>query len=118
VSSIVNEEGLDMLFRKARTHRHWTDEPVDDALLRQLHDLFKLGPTAGNSCPARIVFVKSKEAKERLRPALDEGNVTKTMTAPVTAIIGHDLEFYELMRKLAPHVDARSTYVGDDELIR
>ncbi len=114
----LNDEALDALFRKARTHRSWLDRPIDDATLRELHDLLKFGPTAGNCCPARFVFVKSKEAKERLRPALAEGNVKKTMTAPATAIIAYDLEFYEKLDKLAPGSDARAAYVGQDDLIR
>lgn len=99
----LKDECLDLIFRKARTHNVWTDRPVDDALLRQVYDLAKMGPTSANMSPMRLVFVRSKEAKERLRPALDEGNVEKTMQAPVTAIIGMDLHFYDALPKLFPH---------------
>lgn len=99
----LKDDSLDLIFRKARTHNVWTDRPVDDALLRQVYDLAKMGPTSANMSPMRLVFVRSKEAKERLRPALDEGNVEKTMQAPVTAIIGMDLRFYDALPKLFPH---------------
>ncbi|MGQ0526693.1 MAG: malonic semialdehyde reductase, partial [Alphaproteobacteria bacterium] len=108
----------DTLFRKARTHNGWQDKDVDDALLHQLHDLSKWGPTSANCCPARFVFVKSKAAKERLKPHLYKGNVEKTMQAPVTVIIGYDLEFYEYLPKLFPHTDARSWFVGKEEKIK
>jgi 3-hydroxypropanoate dehydrogenase len=106
----MNDEGLDLIFRQARTHTVWLDEPVDDALLVQIYDLAKMGPTSANMCPMRIVFVKSKAAKEKLKPALDAGNVDKTMAAPVTAIIGMDIRFYEKLPKLFPHADARAWF--------
>jgi len=87
MSKVVSDEGLNLLFRAARTHNVWLDKPVDDALLRQVYDLAKLGPTSANMCPMRVVFVKSKAGKEKLKPALDRGNVDKTMSAPVTAVI-------------------------------
>jgi len=83
---------------------------VDDALLRRVHDLAKFGPTSANMCPMRIVFVKSRSAKEKLKPALDPGNVDKTMKAPVTAIIAMDVHFYEQLPKLFPHVDAKAWF--------
>lgn len=113
----LDDEVLDVLWREARTHSHWQDRDVPEELLRQLHDLVKFGPTSANCCPARIVFVKSKEAKERLRPHLDQGNVEKTMKAPVTALIGYDLKFYDHFSKLFPHADARSWFVGDEKKI-
>ena len=82
----LNAEGLDLLFLAARTHNAWLPKPVSDDTLRQLYDLMKWGPTSANCCPARILFVRSPEAKERLRPALSPGNLEKTMSAPVTAI--------------------------------
>src|SRR5216110_3993477 len=103
----TNDASLDLIFRQARTHSVWLDQPVDDALLRQVYDLAKMGPTSANMCPMRLVFVKSKEAKEKLKPALDAGNVAKTMSAPVTAIIGMDIRFYEQLPKLYPHADAK-----------
>jgi 3-hydroxypropanoate dehydrogenase len=107
---IMNDEGLDLIFRKARTHNAWLDRPVDDGLLRQVYDLAKWGPTSANMCPMRIIFVKSREGKERLKPALDPGNVDKTMASPVTAIVGMDTHFYEQLPKLFPHADARSWF--------
>jgi 3-hydroxypropanoate dehydrogenase len=100
---VLNDDALDVLFRTARTHNVWLEKPVTDTVLHQLYDLMKFGPTSANSCPARIVFLRTPEAKQRLLPALSPGNVQKTMTAPVTAIIAHDLKFYEKMLKLFPH---------------
>ena len=110
MSKLLNEEGRDLLFRKARTHSHWLPRPVDDAVLREAYDLARMGPTSANMCPMRIIFVKSREAKERLKPALDPGNVDKTMAAPVTAIIGMDVHFYEKLPRLFPHADARAWF--------
>jgi 3-hydroxypropanoate dehydrogenase len=108
----LDEGSLNQLFRDARTHNAWLDRPVDEAVLRELYDLAKLAPTSANSQPMRVVFVTSREAKERLKPALAPQNVQKTMTAPITAIIAHDLEFYEQLPKLMPHVDARSWFAS------
>jgi 3-hydroxypropanoate dehydrogenase len=110
MSNVVTSDDLDLIFRKARTHNVWLDKPVEDALLKQVYDLAKMGPTSANMCPMRIVFVKSREAKERLKPALDPGNVDKTMKAPVTAIIGMDIHFYENLPKLFPHADAKAWF--------
>src|SRR5207302_10074317 len=87
MTKLVTDESLDVMFRDARTHSAWLEKPVDDALLRRAYDLAKMGPTSANICPMRIVFAKSVSAKEKLKPALDPGNVEKTMKAPVTAII-------------------------------
>ncbi len=113
----ANQEALDILFNNARSHSHWLDKPVSDDLLKQAYDLAKMGPTAANCQPLRIVFIKSDEAKERFKPHLDAGNVNKVMTAPVTAIFGMDMEFYEHLAKFFPHTDAKSWYVGNDKLI-
>ena len=110
MSDVVSSEGLDIIFRRARTHNVWLDKPVEDALLAQVYDLAKMGPTSANMCPMRIIFVKSREAKEKLKPALDAGNVDKTMKAPVTAIIGMDVHFYEALPRLFPHADAKSWF--------
>lgn len=115
---ILSDEALDILFREARTHSAWQGKDVTDVLLEAVYDLMKFGPTSANSCPARFVFVKSAEAKARLKPHLDAGNVEKTMAAPVTAIIAYDLEFYENLPKLFPHTDARSWFVGNDAAIK
>ena len=99
----LGDEALDQLFRKARTHNAWLDRQVSDEVLRQLYDLMKWGPTSANLSPARIVFLRTRQAKERLRPALMPGNVEKTMAAPVTAIVAYDERFYELAPRLFPH---------------
>jgi len=99
----LSDAALDQLFRAARTYPAWLDLPVADELLHQIYELMKWGPTSGNLCPARIVFVTSPAAKERLRPALSPGNVEKVMTAPATAIVAYDLKFYEKQPKLLPH---------------
>jgi 3-hydroxypropanoate dehydrogenase len=108
----LDREALDRLFLQARTQNKWLADPVDDEVLRELYDLAKLPPTSANSQPARIVFVKSDEAKERLRPALAPQNVEKTMSAPVTAIVAHDLAFFDQLPKLMPHVDARAWFAS------
>jgi 3-hydroxypropanoate dehydrogenase len=117
VTRVVDGSALAILFQDARTHTVWQDRPVSEELLRAAWDLAKMGPTSANSSPARIVFVTSREAKERLKAALSEGNVAKTMAAPATAIFGYDLAFYERLPDLFPHADARSWYVGKDKLI-
>ena len=114
----LSDDALDQLFREARTHSAWLPKPVDDALLRQLFSLAAMGPTSANSSPGRVVFVKSAEAKAHLKPALSPGNVEKTMAAPVTVIVGMDMAFYDYLPKLFPHTDARSWFVGNDDLIR
>ena len=113
----LDDRSLDIIFREAHTHSVWLDKPVGDELLHQIYDLMKWGPTSGNSSPARIVFVRSLEAKQRLLPLMSEGNREKTRTAPVTAIIAHDMEFYEKLPKLFLHTDARSWFVGNQPLI-
>ena len=111
--SSLSEEALEQILTKARTHSVWLPEPVSDELLIEIYDLMKWGPTSANSSPARIVFVRSKEAKEKLLPCMAEGNVEKTKTAPVTAIIAQDMEFYEKLPKLFPFADARSWFAGN-----
>ncbi len=106
----LDRAGLDQLFLEARTQNRWLDTPVADALLHELYALTRLAPTSANSQPMRVVFVKGADAKARLKPALAPQNVDKTMTAPVTAIIAHDLAFFDQLPKLLPHVDARSWF--------
>lgn len=114
----LTDSALNQLFTEARTHNAWRDQPVDDALLQQLYQLVKWGPTAANTCPLRIVFVKSAAAKEKLRPCLSAGNVDKTMAAPVTAILAWDNAFYEQLPKLFPNnLDARNWYAGKEKAI-
>ena len=113
----MSQEALEQILTKARTHSVWLPGPVSDELLRHIYDLMKWGPTSANCCPARIVFVKSKEAKEKLLACMAPGNIEKTKTAPVTGIIAQDLEFYEKLPKLFPHADARSWFAGNMPLI-
>ena len=113
----LNDDALNQLFREARTHNAWQKRDIPDALLHEVVDLMKMGPTSANMEPARIVFVKSPEAKARLKPLLMGSNREKTMAAPVTAIIGHDLEFYEKLPRLFPHADARSWFAGKPAFI-
>src|SRR6516164_6743366 len=110
MSDVVSSQDLDLIYRNARTHTVWLDKSVSDDLLKQVYDLAKMGATSANMCPMRIVFVKSREAKEKLKPALDAGNADKTMKAPVTAIIGMDIHFYEQLPKLFPHADAKAWF--------
>jgi len=98
----VNDQALDTMFREARSYSKWLPRPVSDETLRNLYDLLKWGPTSANGSPARFAFLRSKEAKERLRPALAPLNVAKTMTAPVTVIVGYDLKFYDQLPRLFP----------------
>lgn len=100
---ILSDSGLDLIFRNARSHNVWTDKPVSDVMLQALYELLKMGPTTTNSQPARILFLKSAAAKQRLAPALSAANLEKTMQAPVTAIIGFDLDFHEKLPKTFPH---------------
>lgn len=113
----VSQEALDTLFNNARTYNAWDDREISDELIKQLDDLVKMGPTSSNCCPMRVVYVKSPEAKAKLKDCLMEGNVEKTMSAPVCAIIGMDLEFYEKLPQLFPHTDAKSWYVGKEKFI-
>jgi 3-hydroxypropanoate dehydrogenase len=113
----LDKAAQDLLFTNARTHNGWLDQPVDDATLHALYDLVKWGPTSANCSPMRLVFVKSKDAKEKLKPALSAGNLEKTMAAPVTAIIGADYEFYEHLPKLFPHADAKAWFTGNQAMI-
>ena len=114
---MLPDPSLDRIFRSARTYNGFSDKPVTDETLRQIYDLLKWGPTSANSSPGRFVFVKGKAAKEKLRPALSEGNLNKTMAAPVTAIVAYDTEFYEKLPRLFPHTDARSWFAGKPALI-
>lgn len=115
---MLDDTALDILFREARTHKGWRKEPVDDATLRAAYDLARMGPTSANCSPMRVVFVRSPEAKAKLKPCLDRGNVEKTMAAPATAIVAHDLRFYEHLPRLFPFADARSWFEGNEAKIQ
>lgn len=114
----LSSQGLDLLFRSARSQNGWLDKAVDDDTLRAIYDLVRWGPTSTNGCPARIVFLRSAEAKARLLPALAAGNVEKTLSAPVTAIIGYDADFHEQLPRLFPHNPGmRDWYAAQPQLI-
>ena len=118
MKSTLPDEALNQIFREARTHSAWLDKSVSDEILRQLYDLMKWGPTSANGSPARFVFLRTPEAKERLRPALAPGNVEKTMTAPVTAIIAYDLLFFEKLPKLFTHAPGmRDLFAQNPQLV-
>lgn len=117
-NTVLPDDCLDVLFRQARSHNGWQDRPVSDEQIGQLYDLLKMGPTAANTCPARFVFIKSEQAKQKFKACLDEGNVKKSMSAPVVVVIGMDMEFYEKLDKLFPHTDAKSWYVGKADKIK
>ena len=110
MSRQVNDDALDIVFRDARSHGTWQDKPVTDAQLHAIYELMKMAPTTANSQPTRILFLRSEAAKERLRPALSAVNTKKVMTAPVTAILGHDTRFYEMLPRLYRNPAARSWY--------
>lgn len=114
----LTDQGFDLIFRGARTANGWKDQPVSDEVLKKIYDDMKWGPTSANSSPLRIVFLKTKEAKERLKPFLMAGNVNKVMTSPVTAILAYDTKFYEHLPFLFPHDNtARSWFEGNAPLI-
>ncbi len=113
----ISQQDINTLFTEAHTHSVWLNKPVDDELLKRAYDLAKIAPTSANCSPMRVVFVKSAAAKERLKPCLAAGNIEKTMSAPASAIIGMDMEFYEKLPQLFLHTDARSWFVGNKELI-
>ena len=115
---MLDQNALDTLFINARSHNGWLDKNITDEQIHQIYELMKFGPTAANTCPARITFVKSDEAKEKFKVHLDEGNVDKAMSAPAVAIISYDLEFYEKLDYLFPHTDAKSWYEGKPDKIK
>ncbi|MCP1241861.1 malonic semialdehyde reductase [Acetobacter lambici] len=110
---MLDASGLELLFTKARTPLRWTTRTVEEDLLRQMYDLVRMGPTSGNCCPARIVFITGTAGREKLRPALSAGNVNRVMGAPVIAIIAHDPLFFEQLPKLSPGEELRSWFAAD-----
>ncbi|HEX4861513.1 MAG TPA: malonic semialdehyde reductase, partial [Rhizomicrobium sp.] len=116
MSHAINDEALDIVFRTARSQNKWLDKPVSPALLMAVYDLMRLGPTSANCSPARIAFLMSKEAKERLKPHLLPQNVEKSMTAPAVAVIGYDLDFPALLPRLFPHNQTAKDWFHDPVL--
>src|SRR5580765_3489489 len=118
MGQIVDDPALDTLFREARSYSQWQPRPVSDQTLRDLYDLLKWAPTSANASPARFAFVRSKQAKERLRPALAPLNVAKTMAAPVTVIVAYDLKFYDKLPRLFPHSPSmREMFATNPQLV-
>ena len=113
---MLDQSGIDALFTEARTHYAWRPDPVTDDELHRLYDLVRVGPTSANSSPARFLFLRTQEAKERLRPALSAGNVEKTLSAPVVTIVAHDPVFFDQLPTLFPHADARAWFAGNEAL--
>jgi len=113
---LIEETSLDALFRTARTSYRWTDQAVTDDELRSVYDLLKWGPTSANSSPARFLFLRTPEAKERLRPSLSAGNVDKAVAAPIVAIVAYAPLFYDDLPRLYPHADARTWFADNEEL--
>jgi nitroreductase len=109
----LNDADLDLIFRQARTRNAWSDTPVSDDEIKAIYDLFKWGPTAVNSTPARVVWIKSEDAKQRLAPHLSAGNRAKTMKAPVVAIVGYDVDFHETLPKLFPNAPTAKDWFAD-----
>ena len=114
---MLDDAALNLLFTQARTHNAWLPRALDGGVLERLYELAKMGPTSANCSPARLVFVQSAAAKARLKPTLLASNVDKTMSAPVTVIVGSDQAFYERLPELFPHADAKSWFVGNQALI-
>jgi nitroreductase len=115
----LDDPALDLMFRRARSHNKWREKPVTEEKLRELYELMKWGPTANNNCPIRIVFVQSIDAKEKLVSCLMPNNENKVRTAPVVAILGYDMKFYEHMPKLLPHrPDANQRFIDNPNLVQ
>lgn len=114
----LGDQALDQLFREARTYNGYLDKPVSDAQLNDIWELMKFGPTSANCLPARLVWCTSDETKEKLAALSMPANAEKIRKAPVSVIIGMDMEFYELLPELFPHADAKSWFVGNDEMIK
>jgi len=115
---MLSNSSLEILFTKARSQNGWLNKDITNEQIHQLYDLLKFGPTSANSCPARFTFIRTKEAKERLKPCLDNGNIEKSMSAPAVAIISYDFDFYEKLPYLFPHTNAKSWYEGKKQKIK
>ena len=115
---MLSDANLEILFTKARSHKSWLNKKVTEDQIDQIYNLLKFAPTSGNCCPARFTFIKSDEAKERLMPTLDKGNIDKSMNAPYVVIISYDTEFYESLSILSPHNDAKAGFIGKEYKIK
>ena len=115
---MLSKLNLDILFNEARSHKAWLNKDVTNDQINQIYNLLKFAPTSGNCCPARFTFLKTIEAKNRLKPILDQGNIDKSMDAPCVVIISYDTEFYEFLPILSPHNDAKSSFIGKESRIK
>ncbi len=115
---MLSDANLEILFTKARSHKAWLNKEITDDQIDQIYNLLKFAPTSGNCCPARFTFIKSEEAKKRLKPALDKGNIDKSLNAPCVVIISYDTAFYESLSILSPHNDARADFIGKEKKIK
>lgn len=115
----ITANDIKQLFSEARTFTSWQPKALDDSVLHDIYEMMKWGPTSANSCPVRILFIKSQEGKEKLIPCLSPGNVEKVKAAPVTAIIAMDEEFYNQLPKLAPHAPSfKDTFASNAKLAK
>ena len=115
---MLSTDSKDILFSKARSHKAWLDQDINDNQIQQIYNLLKFAPTSGNCCPARFTFVKSDESKQKMLPSLDQGNIDKAMGAPCVVIISYDTKFYESLSILSPHNDAKASFEGKENKIK
>ena len=115
---MLSTNNTDILFSKARSHKAWLDQDINDNQIQQIYNLLKFAPTSGNCCPARFTFVRSEESKQKMLPSLDQGNIDKVMSAPCVVIISYDTKFYESLSILSPHNDAKASFEGKENKIK
>jgi len=115
---MLSTVSTDILFSKARSHKGWLDQDINDNQIQQIYNLLKFAPTSGNCCPARFTFVRSEESKQKMLPSLDQGNIDKVMSAPCVVIISYDTKFYESLSILSPHNDAKASFEGKENKIK
>ena len=115
---MLSTDSLDILFSKARSHKAWLDQDINDNQIQQIYNLLKFAPTSGNCCPARFTFMRSEESKQKMLPSLDQGNIDKVMSAPCVVIISYDTKFYESLSILSPHNDAKASFEGKENKIK
>ena len=115
---MLSTDSTDILFSKARSHKAWLDQDINDNQIHHIYNLLKFAPTSGNCCPARFTFVRSEESKQKMLPSLDQGNIDKVMSAPCVVIISYDTKFYESLSILSPHNDAKASFEGKENKIK
>ena len=115
---MLSTDSTDILFSKARSHKAWLDQDINDNQIQQIYNLLKFAPTSGNCCPARFTFMRSEESKQKMLPSLDQGNIDKVMSAPCVVIISYDTKFYESLSILSPHNDAKASFEGKENKIK